>query len=605
MSGGIFDTGIFDTGIFDTGQGADIVREPVVIVELQQPLCSREYGVSPCTASGGADRKCYNTRATCQDPDNFLLGDPLKLYFCTGKVAEMFVPGISYIIPSLVSVSTSPTRINPAGLNPDASGLGNRAVCNITFQDHAHTDRVVDPYIDGRSWNPLDADRGSFWTRWIVRNKYRTNIVIKIYEGYAGQQLTQMESRTYFLQSIVGPNDAGKITIQGKDILALVEERKAQAPIASPGSLYIAINNSVTTFEVQNAVEADYPATGTIRIGDEIMTYTGRATSTNGIEFTGVTRGTDNTTAKDHDANAAVQECLRYSAERLDDVLEDLLTTYGGLDAAYLDTANWAIEFDTYLTGYNITSLITEPTSVFDLVAQIQAQTLAYLWWDERDSKVKMKSIRILTEEPPMLTDQSNLISGSVSFKELVRQRTSQIWIYHARNDFIKGVGDAKAYGQLSILANLETESANLYGEKSVKKIYANWLPSSALANTTASKIITRYLDPPIQVTFRLDAKDRQYWIGDAIRLSHHLDVNQYGERRVREFLIVSAEEVVPGEVIEYTAESITAYGQFFYIQASGAADYPGVATAPFGAAYIGDTNGVLSDGNPAAQIAS
>jgi len=106
-------------------------------------------------------------------------------------------------------------------------------------------------------------------------------------------------------------------------------------------------------------------------------------------------------------------------------------------------------------------------------------------------------------------------------------------------------------------------------------------------------------------VTFRLDAKDRQYWIGDAIRLSHHLDVNQYGERRIREFLIVSAEEVVPGEVIEYTAESITAYGQFFYIQASGAADYPGVATAPFGAAYIGDNIGVLSDGNPAAQIAS
>jgi hypothetical protein len=605
MAGGIFDTGIFDTGIFDTGEGGAIIREPVQIVEIQQPLCSLAYGVGDCTASGTADLKCYNTRATCQDPTNFLRADPLKLYFSDGDVAEQVIDDAAYIIPSLVSVSTSPTRINPAGLNSDASGLGNRAVCNITFQDHAHTDRVVDPYVDGRSWNPLDADRGSFWTRWMVRNKYRTNIVIKIYEGYSSQSLSQMTSRTYFLQSIDGPNDNGRIRMQGKDILALVEERKAQAPVASPGNLYIAINNTATSFEVQNAVEADYSAAGTIRITDEIMTYTGRATSANGITFTGVTRGTDHTTAQSQDANASVQECLRYSAQRVDDVFEDLLMTYGGIDAAYLDTTNWAVEFDTYMTGYNITTLITEPTSVFDLLAQIQAQTLAYLWWDERDVQVKMKSIRILTEEPPTLTAESHLISGSVSFSEKVRQRTSQIWIYHARNDFTKSLNDAKAYAQLSIIANLETESADLYGEKSVKQIFGNWLPSSALANTTASKIITRFIDPPIEVKFRLDAKDRQYWIGDAVRISHHLDVNQYGARRVREFLIVSAEEKVSGEVIEYTAESVTAYGQFYYIQASGAANYPGVETAAFDAAYIGDTTGVLSDGNPSAQIAS
>jgi hypothetical protein len=574
-------------------------REPIQIVEIKQPLCSRVYGVAPCMASGPDALKCYNTRSTCQDTANFAFGTPLSLFFSSGKVSERSVTGANYIIPSLVGVSTSPTKINLAGANPDAQGLGNRALCTITFQDHIHTDRVVDPYVDGRTYDPLA--RGTFWSKWIARNKYRQNIEIVVYEGYAGQALSAMSRKTYFFESIQGPDDGGRITIQGKDILARLEERKAQAPLASPGVLYVAINAAVTSFEVSGAVEADYPATGTIRIDNEIMTYTGRATSTNGVTFTGVTRGTDGSTAATHNVSALVQNCLRIVDQRVDDTLELLLETYGNIPATYLDLAGWATEVSTYLSFWRLNALITIPTSVTQLASDIQEQVLVNAWWDEKDALVKLKAIRGVDAEPPMLTAESNIVSGSFVLTEKPRERVSQVWVYYDQRDKTRGANEEANFSSAVIVADLVAEA--LYDEPSIRKIYGTFLSSEALAGTTASKIITRYVDVPSQVQFRMDAKDRAYWVGDTVRISHPNDVDQYGNRRIRQWSIISAEEVEPGETVQYVAEDTTLYGRIYYIMASGSANYPGYDVAPFKNGYIGNAAGVVSDGQTAARI--
>ena len=183
------------------------------------------------------------------------------------------------------------------------------------------------------------------------------------------------------------------------------------------------------------------------------------------------------------------------------------------------------------------------------------------------------------------------------------RQRASQVWIWYARDNFVRAVTDVKSYASLIVDADLESETAEQYGEKSIRKIFGRWLPSGALAETTASKIIRRYVDVPSQIKFRLDAKDRAIWIGDVVAISHYLDVDSYGARRVRYWTITSAEEVVPGEVIEYHAEDTTLYGRIYYIMASNAADYPGYDAAPFKNCYIGDAAGLLSDGAEAGKI--
>jgi hypothetical protein len=574
-------------------------REPIQIVEIKQPRCSRTYGIAPCTATGSADQKCFNTRSTCQVTSAYLAGTPLSLFFSSGKASEATVSGAPYIIPSLINVSTSPTRINLAGSNPDAQGLGNRALCSITLQDHIHTDRLVDPYVDGRTYDPLL--RGTFWAKWIARNKYRQNIQIVVYEGYAGQALSAMSKRTFFFESIQGPDDGGRIVIQGKDVLARLEERKAQAPIASPGVLYTGINAAVTSLEVAGAVLADYPASGTLRIDNEIVTYTSRATSTNGVTFSGVTRGTDGSVAATHNVDALVQNCLRITDARIDDTLELLMEDYGNIPAVYLDLAGWATEVSTYLSFWRLNALITIPTSVTQLVSDIQEQVLVNCWWDEKDALVKLKAIRGVDALPPLLTAENNIISGSFVLTEKPRERVSQVWVYFDQRDKTRGANEEANFSSAVIVADLVAEA--LYDEPSIRKIYGTFLSSEALASTTASKIITRYVDVPSQVQFRMDAKDRQYWVGDTVRISHPNDVDQYGNRRIRQWAIISAEEVEYGETVQYVAEDTTLYGRIYYIMASGSANYPGYDVAPFKNGYIGDASGLVSDGQTAARI--
>jgi len=573
-------------------------REPIEIVEIRQPLCANTFGVSPCLATGP---KCYNTRASCAFSSAYTLGAPLSLFFANGNVAERGVVGADYIIPSLVSVSTAPTRINISGAGQDSQGIGNRAVCNVSFMDHPHSDRLVDPYLGDRIADPMT--KGSFWTKWLVRNKYRQNIEIRVYNGYAGQALSEMTRRTYFLQTISGPDRSGRVAMQGKDILARLEERKAQAPALSPGKLFLGITAADTSFEVANAFVTDYPAPGTVRIGSECMTYSGVSASTNGVTLTGISRRSDGTAAATHSANDAVQLCLRFTNASPDIAINTLLTTYAGVPAAWLDTANWTAEVANYIPAYLLNTLITAPTGVASLVSEIQENCLIYIWWDERSALVKMKAVRGIDFQPPVLTAENNILAGSFALSEKPRERASQVWMHYSQINAADSATDPKNFRYTTIIANLESETAALYGEPSVRKIFARWLNSAALANATGSKISTRYVDIPSEVTFRLDAKDRSIWVGDTVTISHHLDVDKDGERRLRNWTITSAEEVLAGEVVEYTAEDTTLYGKIAFIMAAGSPDYPGAANAPFKNFYIGNAAGLLSDGSPCARI--
>lgn len=580
-------------------------REPVQIVEILQPLCENVYGVSPCTASGTADQKCYNTRATCQDTANFALGTPLSLYFTKGN-APADLLGLNYVFPALLSVSTSPTKANLAGANSDAKGIGNRAVCTIRFSDFQHTDRVVDPYVSGRSWNPLDPDRGSFWARWLVRNRYRTNMQVKVYEGYVGQTLAQMQVRLYFVTGISKQNSSGEITMECKDVLARIEERQAQAPKLSPGVLFADLSNSATSFEVANAVLADYPATGTLRIGDELMTYTSRTTSANGITFSGVTRGTDNTAADSHNVNSAVQECIRYADATVTDVLVDLLETRGGIPAAFMtDLKSGGSSFDeivAFLSSIRLNRVLTEPYAISELVADLAEQLQFIIWWEETEQLIKTRVIKGYEEEPDTLTEENHILAGSFSMKDLPRQRASQVWVYYLQRDFTQSDTEPTNYQEQYIIANLESETEELYGTPSIRTIFGSWISQSIAATNTATRITRRYNELPTQATFRVDIKDGGYQIGDTFQISHHLDVDEFGQRRLRIWMVSSREEVVPNEIVEYVVEDTTLYGRIYYIMAAGSGDY-NPATVTFKSGYIGDASGVLSDGSSAARM--
>ncbi len=581
-------------------------REPIQVVELIQPFCDNSYGVSPCTATGGADAKCYNTRSTCQDTANWSAGTR-SIFFVSGRVAEQRISGIDYAIPSLVSVSTSPAKLNYATVGPDSKGLGIRATCSITLNDHAHTDYWVDPYVEGRSWDTLDGTRGSFWTRWLARNKYRNNIRINVYEGYVGEALSTMVKRTYFLDKVSSIDSSGRVTLTARDVLARLEERKAQAPTASPGKLHAAIIASQLEIEIANAVVADYPSSGLVLIGEELITYTSTATSSNGIMLSGVSRGTNGTTAADHEFDSAVQECLKYTSQTIDAVIYDLLDNYTTVEVAdWVDASAWETEVEDYGGLYLLTAIIVEPTSVYNLISEICEQTLTNLWWDEREQEIKLQMVRGLDTTPETLTDSNHIIAGSVQFSDMPRNRVSQVWTFYKPTDKAQAhKTEPENFTEQYVLADLESEGVDLYGAPSIRNIYSRWLTSEPLVRYTANRILGDFTDAPRSLKFSLDAKDRSLWLGGKFYMSHYLDVDEFGAKALKLWVIVSADETVPGERVVYEAMElpVRASSTINYVMASGASDYPGAGALPAKHCYIGDANGLLSDGTPCGTI--
>ena len=574
-------------------------REVVQIVELILPTCANVFGSSPCTATGTGDQKCFNARATCLDADNFDGSATLSLFFSRQSVAERRVEGADYIFPSLRSVSTTPTKINLSAISPDANGLGNRALCEIEMMDHPHTDRVVDPYLADRSYDPMA--RGSFWTKWLRRWKYRQNITVKVYEGYAGQALADMVRRQYELVEVSGPDASGRVRLKGKDILHKLEERKAQCPEASPGVLRTALLAGATSLAIVGASASDYPASGLVRIGDEFIAYSEVSGTDSVLTFTVSERGAEGTTAADHDADASVQRCVVYRDATVQEIVEDLLTTYAGIAAAMIDSAGtFAQEVARHLSSYRFTTIISDPVSVMKLISELQAQVGFFIWWDERVALIKMRAIRGLEVEPPTLTESGNIVARSFSTQELPRNRVSQAWVYFDVRDWTQSL-DAVNFRQVQVVADLASESPDRYGEPSIRKYFSRWIPSGNLAFSSGFKIVNRYSEIPQEAGFHLDAKDgHTYWVGDVFYLSHHRLVDAYGAPVIEQWTVVSAEEIIPGETVEYVVENTRLYGRVYEWMADDAGDYPGVS-AEFSAAYWGDSDGLLSDGSKAA----
>ena len=547
-------------------------RAPIQIVQIDQDFCLESYGVSPCTASGAAGEECYNTLNTCQDTENFNKGT-LTLSF--GKQTDA-LPKDEYIIPSLVSVSASPTIINAGGGSSTSSPLGVRSTVSVTFLDHPHTDRLVDPYRTTRDY--IATDRGTFWSKWIARNKYFTNRIMRVLDGYEGQALSEMQSRTYIIDSISGPNSNGSVTVKGKDILRLADDDKAVAPAASTGELIVDIDETQTTIRVTGALASAYPAPGYVRIGDEIISYSGVSTiSDTEINLTGCARAVRGSEGSTAEAEDRVQWCLEYDDEKVADIAYDLLTTYGNVPTAYIDKTAWDDEGDIWLAQFNLSTLITEPTGVTTLLAEISEQTLFYIWWDERAQLINFKAIRPADDdEATKVNDRNNVIAGTTAMTIKSDERISQVWLYWGVIDYSQDTEEEKNYRYIKVTANLEEESADRRGEQVIKKIYSRWLQSNAQTINVAARLLDQFIDDQEYMTVSLDAKDRALWTGDIVDLTHYNIVDFSGAPEERRWQVISADEIESGHIMQYKLQRYayiigTVYGRWM---ADDAPDY-------------------------------
>lgn len=536
---------------------SDFAREPFEWVEIDQDFCTRSYGVAPCTASltiGGTE--CYNTRSTCQDPTNYVKGTR-TLRFCKNQA---FLPNDgNYYIPTLVSASISAGSINPAGANSSSTALGTRGGVTVTFQDGPHTDRYVDPYIADRMSRDagyIATERGTFWSKWRARNQYYLGRVIRYKTGFIENgAVVDVTTRTYFLTAFEGPDGSGQVRMAGKDILSKIANEKAKVPAASEGKLRIDLTTSANHAHLDPAgIISEYPASGYIRIGKEILAYSKNGPSDpDRIDITRAQYGTSAVSAK---AGDIVQLCKVYSAEAPADILDDLLTNFAGIPAGYLDTAQWAQEQTDYLPRLYST-VISEPTGVQEIIAEMCEQMYFYLIWDERAGLLKMRAIRPAQDDTVYsLSDFRNFLADSVSLRDLPDQLYTQIWVYYGLINFAESTKDEKNYAVREIIATDEG-SANKQDLERIKKIYCRWIDSAnaGAAVDLGQKMIARYGSAPRQVAFTLTGKDSAIWIGDFVTVNHRLSVDPTGAALPLNIQVMSAQETRAGTEYRYIGQ--------------------------------------------------
>jgi len=294
--------------------------------------------------------------------------------------------------------------------------LGKRARVTVRLQDFADSDIWFDRYqserVDGTAqtdeggYNP--GKRGTFFAKLRRRFPYYVGRSLRVLEGEVGQSLASMRTRSYVISEWRGPDAAGNVTIIAKDILDLADDKKALAPLTSTGKIDADIEVSeLSVFDLEPAgVGVDYPASGRASIGSEVVTFT-RSTDT--ITLTG--RALDGTADAAHSIGDLFQQAFRVDGVAIADVVYDLLVNFAGIDAAFITLADWQLEGERWLAGFDLTSTITKPTGITSLIGEI-SQLGVMFWWDDVNQKIRMRANRPLDigETAPSLSDSKTFI---------------------------------------------------------------------------------------------------------------------------------------------------------------------------------------------------
>ncbi len=521
-----------------------------MVVELEVDSCANTFSVSPCTASAPAGEECFNTFGTCQDTPNF---NRITKTFRFGENLSEVNPDFD-LIPSLVSADFAPTAIEPG------KGIGRRAKITLRFKDHPYHDRGIDPYVNNRPYTPIE--QGTFWGKFIARNEFYENRLIKIYVGYLVEPFSLADFKQYLflIDSIAGPDRNGDVTLIAKDILKLADDKRAKVPESSEIEL---INDISTTMQLTADVDnpAPLPFSGYLRIGDEIMGFSNPGGG--GASTINIVRAEWGTTASTHAIGDQVQLCKVYENVNVVDIVQDLLVNFAGVDLSYIPTGDWNVEKVGRLASYDLTTILSKPEGVNKLLAELTEQCQFNLWWDQEDQEIKLRSRFDFDRCDPVslrqLNETEHILRDSVTLKRRVDDRLSQIWLYYDVNDYAESVTEAENFNRLQINIDTDLESMVAFGDKRVKVLFSRWFDETnqGAAIETASALAVRFSTSPVEIRFSLDAKDSGLKTGDFCQVYWQGLQDEFGAIESPIFQVMEVKEIAAGHRFDYKALSV------------------------------------------------
>ena len=553
-------------------------RRPVVIVALRQPRCSNTFGSSPCTAIGTP--KCFQTYWTCGDKANYNADASITWLFTreTDDVDWLYEEVGDDIrtnaIPMLISASATSSRLNVGSSRTGEGPLGRRATAQIVVANRVWDDHVGDPYLGDRPARPP----AGFWTLFAARNPFTPGFEVTIYEGYSGQALDEMQSRLFNVESISGPDGSGNYTISCRDPLDDLRGKNAQYPPKSQIELGADITDAQTTIPVVCAEgEVSIVLGNTVerylRIGDEIVSYSGRTGIAPEFTLTGVVRGVLGTEPQAHEAQDSAQRVAYHRNQRLYEVARYIIKAHTTIKDAYIDDAQWDDEGGTYLSTLQCTTALPDPNDVEKLIGELGRDGLFSIWWDDRSQKIPLLAVRPPRGLPLQWTDDANIETLAQETK--ADERMTRVSVYFGQRNVLGSVTDPLNFDRRRIRIDAEVEGELAAGGKIFENtIFSRWTRTFGNALLVGASLLLRYRLPPKYITATLDAKDNDVQIGDVVDLTtrHILDIE--GQPVVTRWQVIGVDDKTHASKLSVVLQSFAFVGKFAIIMANDAPSY-------------------------------
>jgi len=513
--------------------------------QLREGIASGVYAATTTVAVDGmgtVDDACYNAFGNCQDTANFV--KEVQTYKFIDRL-NLPTAACDYF-PAVKSVSYGSTRLDPGG------GLAIRGKVTVTLQDFTTNDAKLDDYTRERTYNP--EEQGTFFGKLVARNKFYIGRPMRVLEGYIDEPFDTANFRTreYIIENIIGPDKTGKVSIIGKDPLTLAANDKAKCPVPSTGVCNAAVTDTATSFAVDSGSGSGYTIDEHVRVDDEIMLVTNIATDT-----LTVTRAQGGTTAAAHDAGAAVQICKTYTDEPVIDIIQDLLENFAGVPSSFIPFTDWQAEETESLSGYDLTTIISEPTGVQKLLKEIVEITLLDIWYSDVDQEIKLKLQTPFTSVTQEINDTYNIVEKSLQIKAENKKRLTRVLIYYGINNYAKDLGETSNYSLANFEIEADKEGANKFNDIKTKVLFSRWMDSSndIQIALTSQRLLKRYSNMPLEVSFTLDAKDvSTLQTGDVFDLNTRIIQGLAGLPETARFQVIETKPLKPSSQFRYTA---------------------------------------------------
>ena len=509
-------------------------RVPFWLVELALPRCGETYGVSPCTASGGADGTycsyVFGGENPCADQDNYDISNSgATVQTLRFTSADAPIPPLLYrtwpqIWPLVGKVSQVAQEL--------------RIEDGLSLPDKLKVQLLPIRAMGSGTCPPLDADKsvrntsraGDYFRRLLAQypNYHRGTLTLKRGFYTTGWLTTDFESVWKGSLENVQIGRDGSLLLEAQDVFV---SRLLTVPrqISSWNVITENRDRDDTSIAVTDATEFTDPAdiTGTVHAevesfdgGTEIVIITSIASNT-----LTVTRGALNTIATPIRNKAAIREIYNAGTALDDqgahptDVAVDLLNR-AGTPAGDIDTTQIAVT-NSWIGPAVVKRRVVEPTDVRELVHSVLSpfQAVAYV---NEDRKVRIHIHRPPDNDednPATVIDADNVLVGGVKLNTGERHRLT-----HARIKYADKDDDGQ--DRHAVAVNNTTFSANYYGDgaddRREKKIETDWIqPWDELA---AGDIVVRAAlmaqHPRLIFTYEAELRDDAYQIGDLVNLT-------------------------------------------------------------------------------------